>query len=87
MGAPAQHPAFLAVIDELAARWWTADRFEPMNQATGPGLLTRVFERRDDVTVFDRDVFYPFNFLEMHLEHDEFPGAWTKHHWGHTRAR
>lgn len=86
MGAPRHHPAFDAVIGELAARWWVSDRFEPMNQATGPGLLTRVFERRDDVTIFDRDVFYPFNFLEMDREWDEFPAAWTKHHWGHTRA-
>lgn len=86
MGATPHHPFFDAAIDALPARW-SAGRCEPMNLVTGPKLLTDLCETRDDLTVFPRETFYPFNWLEMSHEWDHYPHAYTRHHWGHTRGR
>lgn len=86
MGATAGHPFFDALLDELPQRW---DRMpgEPMNTVTGPHLLTHMRDIRDDLTVFPRELFFPFSFTEMDREWDEFPDAYTVHRWGHTRNR
>ena len=86
MGASAKHPFFDAVITELPNRFARMSG-EPMNIVTGPHLLTEIASTRDDLTIFDKATFYPFSFTEMDQEWDHHPGAYTRHHWGHTRNR
>jgi mannosyltransferase OCH1-like enzyme len=87
IGAAApHHPFWQACIDRIAERW-PLERYEPMERVTGPGCITGVWEDRDDLTVFEQGVFYPFSFVEMEREWWDWPDAYVRHHWGHTRGR
>lgn len=57
-----------------------------MNQAkaTGPGMLTSVWENHKDdqnVKIYGPKLFYPYGWKEPEKKHDEFKDAYAIHHW------
>jgi inositol phosphorylceramide mannosyltransferase catalytic subunit len=79
------HPFWRAVIDRLPGRY---DQFanHPMNEQTGPHLLSEVHKSTPGLTVKPRWWCYPYGFGDMHLEGK--PELWgtdsyCEHHWGH----
>ena len=89
MGCEANHPFFGSVIDELPRRFH-ANPGAPMNGTTGPHLLTAMYRHDSSgLTVFPKEKFNPvlFGADSMNHEWDDFPDAYTVHHWGHTRGR
>jgi mannosyltransferase OCH1-like enzyme len=85
MGCTPGHPFFKAVIDKLPYRYHSMPGC-PMNTTTGPHLLTDVANLRDDLTRFPAEFFNPFLYTEMGREWDDFPDAYTRHHWGHQKG-
>jgi FkbM family methyltransferase len=60
IGAAAGHPALRALMDRLLEYERLPDGRNP-NETTGPLFYSRSFERRDDVMVLPREVFYPYH--------------------------
>jgi mannosyltransferase OCH1-like enzyme len=85
MGCVPGHPFFRAVIDRLPSRYREMPG-APMNATTGPHLLTEVAQQRDDLTIFPAECFNPFLYDDMSAEWDDYPDAYTRHHWGHQRG-
>lgn len=87
-GGVALHPFWKAVIDRLPVRYGMAQG-QPMNEQTGPHLLTEVFRGRDDLAVFEPWVAFPYLYGEMEKEGKpetwSRPDAYAEHHWGHQK--
>lgn len=86
-GGVAGHPFWRAVIDRLPGRYAMAVN-RPMNEQTGPHLLTEVCRTRDDLAIFPATFAYPYLYGDMGKEGKpelwEFPElAHCEHHWGH----
>jgi inositol phosphorylceramide mannosyltransferase catalytic subunit len=58
------------------------------NRMTGPRYLTRMYFRHsNDMTVFDKRLFYPYLWNELHLRDTRrFPNAFAAHHWWNARV-
>lgn len=79
-----QHPFWDAVIRILPLHV-AANPMRPMNQQTGPFLLTDVAKAVDGLTVHDSELFHPYSYSQMAVEGGVFPDAYTEHHWGHRK--
>lgn len=88
-GATPGHPFFRELLDDLPARYEARTAVgQAMNEVTGPHCLTDAHKRNPGLlTVFPQERFYPYSHVEMSREWDAHPGAYTSHHWGHTRNR
>jgi hypothetical protein len=49
--------------------------------ACGPPFLTHVLWEFPEVTLFPRELFYPYGWDEPHRRHERFPNAYAVHHW------
>lgn len=79
-GAVPGHPA----IREAVAL--VPERYRPdVWGSVGPALLTEVARRRQDVTLFPKELFYPYFCNEPERKGQAFPGAYAVHHWGSAR--
>lgn len=85
MGCVPQNRFFDLLIDMLLARWESLPG-RPMNEQTGPHLLTAAHRANPGLTVFPQHYFYPYSYVEMGREWDEHPDSYASHHWGHTRG-
>lgn len=85
MGGVAGHPLFDAIIERLPSRY-REYAGTPMNVTTGPHLLTEVASMFPDVLRLPAELVNPFLYTEMDREWDDFPDAYTRHHWGHQRG-
>jgi len=87
-GATPGHPFFRELLDDLPSRYEARQSVgQPMNENTGPHCITDAHKRNPGLlTVFPQERFYPYSHVEMSREWDEFPDAYTSHHWGHTRG-
>lgn len=56
------------------------------NKLTGPQLLTRLWRSsKPDWTIFDKELFYPYLYNELHRKGQSFPNAYAIHHWNNAR--
>lgn len=78
-GAIPRHPAVRACID-----WLKLGKWNEHPPTTGPDMATGVLKRRDDVTVVDSPLFYPYHHDQMWMKNLEFPRAYSAHHWGQS---
>lgn len=87
MGAGSNHPAIYACLKEAIRRIntdstdWRTGRGA---WSTGPGTLTAILPGRDDVTLFGREVFYPYGYWEKDRRGEDFtvnPNTLAVHHW------
>ncbi len=76
IGAVAGHPAIERMLEEAQARVGSGH----VSGATGPKLLTEVLASSEDVTIFDREVFYPFHPRRSPEGEADHPGAYAIHH-------
>jgi mannosyltransferase OCH1-like enzyme len=86
-GGTAGHPFWGAVIERLPYRYRMAVN-RPMNEQTGPHLLTEVSQMRDDLTILPPGFAYPYLYGDMGKEGkpelwDDQDLAHCEHHWGH----
>jgi Glycosyltransferase sugar-binding region containing DXD motif len=49
--------------------------------ATGPYFMTLLVRDHPDVRILEPEVFYPYTWDELPRPNEEFPGAYTVHHW------
>lgn len=57
-------------------------RGKPSNVATGAHYLTELAQRPDfALEIVDRELIYPVHWSELHRLTEQFPGAYTLHHW------
>lgn len=72
------------VIRSLPTRYRLLVR-RPMNEQTGPYLLTDVHNReRPDIPVLEPRPFFPYGYWNMEREHQPIADRyWVAHHWGH----
>lgn len=86
LGSVPGHPAVQALIDGLPRNVRKRGGSRP-NKLSGPQYLSRVWRARRDVTIFDQKLFFPYAYDEVadYGPGDEFPGAYTTHHWGNQR--
>lgn len=87
IGSVPGHPFWQAVIARLPQRYRLAAG-RPMNEQTGPHLLTEVAASRDDLAVLPEWVAMPYLYGEMHKEGrpdlwDTPDAPYCEHHWGH----
>ncbi|RLV10189.1 hypothetical protein CTZ27_02875 [Streptomyces griseocarneus] len=86
LGTVPGHPYFAACVEQLPVR--TADpRVQDPCFKTGPSMMSDVFRHlreltgRPPLTVFPKELFYPYNYAEPHRRTEHFPDAYTAHHW------
>lgn len=82
LASPALDGQFIdALIQGLPARV-RSRRHRPSNVATGPHYLTEVAARNPEtITVLDRELIYPMHWSELDRRGEDFPDAYTLHHW------
>jgi mannosyltransferase OCH1-like enzyme len=78
-GATRNHPGIRACMDRLLNGYWSDNPSD-----TGPRLTTDVLRGRSDVTVLDREAFYPYSWEEPHLAAEAFPNSYAIHRWNHS---
>src|SRR5690554_4257023 len=69
-----------AVVSGLGARI-KAKRGEPSNVVTGPHYLTELAATHPELLVLDRALIYPMHWSELERRTENFPAAYTLHHW------
>lgn len=85
LGAPPRHPFIERLVDGLAANVDARAGSKP-NKLSGPQYLTPIFRADGEgVTVFDKALFYPYLWSELHRGGDDFAGAYAVHHWSNRR--
>lgn len=60
------------------------------NKLTGPQLVTRLYRKHEFgpyVTIFDKELFYPYLYNELHRKGQSFPNAYAIHHWNNARRK
>jgi mannosyltransferase OCH1-like enzyme len=93
MGCEPGHPFFKDLYHESTAAGLTSGKASAL---TGPGLMTRTWARRGDITLFPPEMFYPYAWddeeeMEMapQMTDVEMRAAWRRaygvHHWAHAR--
>jgi len=87
LGVGAVNSAFAGSIPGHPLMGTLLDRFEreftphiPAN-ILGPSFFTEEVRKRTDVTIFPRNLFYPYLWTEKHRRHEKFPAAYAVHHW------
>jgi len=97
-GAPAGHPFFKAVVEELPRRYWHLRQqgVQEMNQLTGPWLLTDAHRNVPGLHVFPHTAFNPVHWGRIGFGHNA-DGLWRLedlppetvgvHHWHHRKAQ
>lgn len=85
LGATAEHPFIGALVTELAASV-DANRHRRPNHASGPRYVTRMHvARRGELHVHDQALVYPYRWDELERRDEDFPDAYTVHHWANAR--
>lgn len=86
MGAEPGHPFIGRLIEELPASIAAHPGAAP-RVVSGPQYLTRMWQSwgGDDLTLFAKDLFYPYLWSELDRRGDHFPRAYAAHHWGNRR--
>jgi|ADGO01.1.fsa_nt_gi Mannosyltransferase OCH1 and related enzymes len=69
-----------AVVDGLGRRI-KAKRGKPSNVVTGPHYLTELAATYPELLVLDRALVYPMHWSELDRRGEDFPAAYTLHHW------
>jgi inositol phosphorylceramide mannosyltransferase catalytic subunit len=77
MGCVQGHPAFRLAADLSLITVGTA----PPPIPTGPQFFTHVLADFPDVTIFPRELFFPYLWDEPHRRHERFEHAYAVHHW------
>lgn len=60
------------------------------NSLSGPVFLTEQYNhlrgyKGNEMRVFDQKLFYPYSWNELHRGQEDFPDAYTTHHWNNQR--
>lgn len=76
IGAEPGHPAIERMLEQATSRVGTGH----VSAATGPRLLTEVLTSSEGVTIFERELFYPFHPRRAPEGASEFPDAYAVHH-------
>ena len=85
MGSEPMHPFIGEVIDRLPDSV-VANRGKAPRVMSGPQFVTPLWKANPrDVTVFGKDLFYPYLWNELGRYRDSFPGAYAVHHWCNRR--
>lgn len=94
LGGPKGHRFYGDIIDELPLRYLNMF-MAPMEQTTGPHLITDIYERKwqknPGFTALPKHYFNPVHFGEIEIGQDASSkvewarqqGAFGLHHWGH----
>jgi mannosyltransferase OCH1-like enzyme len=84
VGAVPDHPAVRVIVDDITRSIVAQrDAGREQNHGAGPWILQRLWRRRDDVTVFPPEVFYPYLWTEP--KPSTYPAtAYAAHHWKAT---
>lgn len=89
-GAEPGHPFLAALIEALPASVRAAQRagIRRPNRFSGPQFVTPIWANRfrGQVTVHDSTLFYPYSWSELDRGGEQFPSAYSVHHWAHRRA-
>lgn len=65
-----------------------SNRRKRPNISTGPQFLTRQYRgHEEELTVLPQAWCYPAAWHEFQRSTEDFPRAWTKHHWGNARRK
>lgn len=88
IGAPPEHPAIRATLDEMLHRIDVGQGSmsdDIFIHYIGNGTVTELWPRRDDIFLFAPGVFYPYHYGEKHRSGEDFtktaPWAYAVHHW------
>lgn len=89
MGSTPGHPAVGEIVDGIPSSI-AANKGRRSNHCTGARYITPLLTARDDVTIFDKDLVYPYRWdqtLDVSIDDaaDLWPEAWTVHHWADRR--
>jgi inositol phosphorylceramide mannosyltransferase catalytic subunit len=77
MGCVAGHSAFRRAANLSLITVGTG----PQPVPTGPQFFTHVLADFPEVTVFPRELFFPYLWDEPHRRHERFEDAYAVHHW------
>lgn len=79
-GAIPKHPVMKEVVDTLP-KWAKKHYAKPPNIKTGPHFFTHVLKDKEDIAIFNAELFFPYSNKERYRKNEEFPNAYAAHHW------
>ena len=77
IGCISGHPALRQAAEQSLITVGTA----PAPTPTGPQFFTQVLADHPEVTVFPRELFFPYLWDEPHRRYERFEHAYAVHHW------
>jgi len=86
LGCEAGHPAMQTIVDGLRESV-LSKRHLRSNHQSGARYITPLLRNRDDVTVLDQHLVYPYRYDELHRAGEDFPDAWVVHRWANAQRR
>lgn len=91
MGATPHHPFIAKLVEGLPAHVIALEGqgYRP-NKLTGPQYLTKAYradKQGSGLTVFEKQLFYPYLYNELEKKDQVFPNAYAIHHWANASAR
>lgn len=87
MGTVPGHPIFDAAVDGAARLAGSHDgAWHPGNKPIGPKFFADLLPDFPDVdvTIFESEKFYPYDWDEEPLPNEEYPDAYAIHRWTHS---
>lgn len=74
-GCTPGHPILQELVDDIPKTDVT------IGFALGPPFLTTHINNHPEATVFDKSLFYPYDWTELHRATETFPDSYAVHHW------
>ena len=78
---------FLADILKGLRRSVSAQPRCRVNRQIGAHYLTRIARRHPELRVLGPELIYPYHWSELHRYDEEYPEAYTVHHWANKQAQ
>lgn len=90
VGSVAGHPFLATLIEQMPGSIAAAQRagVRRPNRFSGPQFVTPIWSNwfRETVVVHPHTHFYPYLWSELERQGEDFPDAYTVHHWHHRRS-
>lgn len=80
MGCVPEHYKFKTLVFCLTANI-NMNRKKLLPHQAGPVYITKILKESRGVTIFPKEIFYPYYYTEKHRKYEVFSNSYAVHHW------